>query len=117
MPLQSKAQQYSSAARMSLSKLANGKRSSNNLPLTYGNLLQRVIKVFQPRMFRCVQNVEQLRQLRRQVAAVFAGLLTDEFGELRALENAGVLGKQAKQQAHQIDFQVARFCLAITDLF
>lgn len=66
---------------------------------------QRVVEVFQPRGFRRVEHVEQLCQLRREIAAVLARLLLDEFGELRALENAGVLGEQAKQQAHQIDFE------------
>ena len=50
----------------------------------------------------CVEHLKQLRQARAQVRAISGGAFFDKGAKrLRGLEDAGVVGKQAKQQAHQ----------------
>ena len=49
-----------------------------------------------------IQHLEQAAQPWRQVRAVLAGALFDQVLKLATLENAGVFGEQAEQQADQI---------------
>jgi hypothetical protein len=46
-----------------------------------------------------------LREPKPEVAAILARALRDEFVKGVARENAGVLGEQAEQQAHQQHFE------------
>ena len=53
-----------------------------------------------------VQHLKKLRQARAKVAAVHAGALFNKLAQrLGRLEDAGVIRKQAKQQAHQQHLQ------------
>src|SRR5208337_1983242 len=52
-----------------------------------------------------IQNLEQMRQPLREVLPVLGGALLDQVLKLPPLENAGVVGKQAKQQPDKINFE------------
>ena len=56
-------------------------------------------------MFGCVEHVEQRGEVMREVGAIFCGVLLQIVLELAFLENPCVFGKQAKQQAHEVDFE------------
>src|SRR5690606_11692636 len=66
---------------------------------------QLLVEVAQALVRGGVEHVKQRVEAVGQVAAVAAGALLDEFLKLGALEDAGVLGEQAEQQAHQVEFQ------------
>ena len=67
---------------------------------------QLLIEVFAAFVLGGVEHLKQLGQAWPQVAAVFAGALFNELAQrLRGLEDAGVVRKQAKQQAHQQHLQ------------
>lgn len=56
-----------------------------------------------------VQHLKQIRQPLRKIAPVLCRALFDEVLKLPALENAGVLTEQAKQQPDKIDLQGVAF--------
>ena len=65
-----------------------------------------LIQVFQELVAGRIQHLKQVPQPLGQIAPIGGGALFDQVLELAALENAGVLGEQAEQQADQIDFQL-----------
>lgn len=67
---------------------------------------QLFIEVLQALPQRPVKHLEQMGQPLRQVLPVLGGALFDQVLKLAALEDAGVLGEQAEQQADQINLQL-----------
>jgi hypothetical protein len=65
------------------------------------------------RTIRCVEHLKHLGQACTQVGAIGFGAFFDEGAEcLGGLEDAGVVGKQAKQQAYQQHFEGVAFVSA-----
>ena len=72
------------------------------------------VEIGEPLVFRRVQHLKQFLQTPREIAAVLARSLFDQVLKLLLIKDRRVLGKEAKQDADQIDFE---FVVAVTDLF
>ncbi len=66
---------------------------------------QLLVQIFQAFFARCVENLKQRAEMIGKVGAVFPGAFFEVFFKLLFFKYAGIFGKQAKQQADQINFQ------------
>jgi hypothetical protein len=75
--------------------------------------VELLVERLRPLLARGIQHLEQHRELRAEVAAVRLRTLVDPGTEgLRGLEDAGVVGEQAEQQAHEKHFERMAFVAA-----
>lgn len=66
---------------------------------------QVFVEVFEALFWRRIEHLEELLDFGGQVAAVFAGALFDEILELLFVEDRGVFGEEAEQDAHEVHFE------------
>ena len=82
--------------RMSRLKSANPSVSANRSPLTCGRADRLSSRFVWRSLRRFIEHVEKPGQVRTEVGAVGFGAILNVQPECLALENAGVLGKQAE---------------------
>ena len=83
-------------------EISHGQRFFKQLAVDVGKGGQLRIERGAALGLRCVEHLKHLRQARTQVRTVGRGTFFDEGTKcLRGLKDAGVVGKQTKQQAHQ----------------
>ena len=88
-------------------KVANRELAVEHAAVDVRKVLQLGRQVFGALGARAVEGVKQVLQRAVQVGAVFAAVLAQVAAKVApALKDAGVFGKQAKHQAHQVALKV-----------
>ncbi|MFZ2631678.1 MAG: hypothetical protein WA081_15295 [Desulfosalsimonadaceae bacterium] len=86
-------------------KSSRRKTFRKQFPVDIGKGGKLFVEVFKALVLGCVQQMKQRGEMVAQIAPVFMGALLQILLKLLALKDAGVVGKQAKQQANQVMFQ------------
>ncbi len=87
-------------------EIGDGQHFLEQLAVDVGKCGKLLVEIFRALVFRRVEHLKHLRELRAEVCAIGRGALfypgTERAG---GLEDAGVFGEQAEQQAHQQHFE------------
>ena len=86
--------------------IGDGQRLGEELSVDVFEVGQALVQVLLALFRRGVQQLEQAGQLRAEVGAVLTRLVHDVVVEGIELEDAGIVGEEDEEQAHEVDFQL-----------